>query len=104
MLEEILVEVVNQAIQQAAMDAGKELGRELKNFLRVTRGEAEWDELTHVQQTMFLGGDRSEYERIRQRIRGAISSSSAARRTTNAGQRDREGSIPRGPFFDYGNF
>ena len=92
MLDKIFGEILNEA----ALRTGKELGRELRNFFKVSRGEASWDELTHVQQTMFLGGDRAEYERIRTELRRAHrggSNESSPPRNSAHGLRQ--------PFFDY---
>lgn len=48
-----------------AYKVGKELGKEAKQAISFLRGEVEWEDLSHAQKNLYLGGDREEYERIR---------------------------------------
>jgi hypothetical protein len=73
MLEHIITEIATNGITQAAYELGKELGLELRNSRRLLRGELDWEELTHLQKTLFLGGNRGEYERIKAQLRERLS-------------------------------
>ena len=65
-LEDILGLVFDQSdLYRLAYKIGKELGKEARQAGRFLRGEVDWDDLSHAQKYLFLGGDRSEYERIR---------------------------------------
>jgi len=103
MLEALFLELVKEFVHHAAFEGGNELGHELRNCPRVVRGEAEWEELTHTQQTMFFGGDRDAYENIRQKLK-------SGRGTTGSSAKCRDQNPPRvhrgdgGRFFDYGKF
>lgn len=105
MIEKLVSEVINQGLQEAAYRLGKELGLELRNYNRFNRGELEWDELTHLQKTLFLGGDRNKYERIRSvlRQRNQRKDSSGRSSLDNMPQKpERKGGDGR--FFDYERF
>ena len=79
---------------------GKELGTEAKNFSRFQRGEMEWNELSHLQKTLFLGGDRSKYERIRSELR----SNHQKRRQNASSSRPSRAPVSRRPRFNYDEF
>ena len=52
-------------LYKLAYKVGKELGEETKQATRFLRGEVDWEDLSHAQKYLYLGGDRAEYERIR---------------------------------------
>ena len=107
MFEKFLAEIVSEALQEAAFRTGMELGRELRSFRKVSRGEASWDELTHVQQTMFLGGDETEYERIRNQLRRSQAPPTSPRplpRQSDPISPNADYAQLPPAFFDYGNF
>ncbi len=83
-------------LARLAYRIGKELGTEAKLFGRFNRGELDWDELTHIQQTLFLGGDRSKYEEIRRHLK---------RQARKSGRKEAtRAPVARRPRFDYGKF
>ena len=79
---------------------GKELGTEARNFPRFQRGEMEWSELSHLQKTLFLGGDRGEYERIRSELRA----SHQKRKRSATTEGSSRAPVNRRPRFNYNDF
>lgn len=85
---------------KVAYKIGKELGTEARNFSRFQRGEMEWNELSHMQKTLFLGGDRGEYEKIRSELRA----SHQKREGSATSSRPTRAPVSRRPRFNYDEF
>ena len=92
-------------LARLAFKIGKELGKEAKNAGRFQRGELEWDELSHAQKYLYLGGDQSEYEKIRNMLKQNNNRKSSSGRSNLDNIPEKPNRIRNnGRFFNYEDF